>query len=67
MPPLECPDSMRGDVVTIVTFYRPFLEVLLSITNSMAEVPALNLLAISAIETPISYNTELPKPDTTVL
>ena len=33
------------------------------IANSMAEVPALNLLAISAIEIPIFCNTELPLPD----
>jgi hypothetical protein len=29
----------------------------------MAEVPAFNLLAISSIKIPISYNTELPLPD----
>jgi hypothetical protein len=35
--------------------------------NLMAEGAALNLLALSAIEIPISYNTELPKPDTNEL
>jgi hypothetical protein len=41
--------------------------VFLLIANSMAEVPALKLFAISAIEIPISYNTELPKSDSTEL
>src|SRR4030042_2861208 len=44
---------MLGNVVHNCHTYRPSSEFFLLIANSMDEVPALNLLAISAIEIPI--------------
>ena len=59
--------TMQGDVVHSCHTYRSSSEFFLLIANSMAEVPALNLFAISATKIPISCSTELPLPDPTGL
>jgi hypothetical protein len=41
---------MQGNIIHSCHTYRPSLEFILLIANSMAEFPALNLFAISAIK-----------------